>query len=106
MEKSIVDRKALAASLLGCEPAELLGFRDQGLSGVLVIAPDGSKHHLPEELLRRAQAWLVEIPGEPAPGVEALAGKRDERQGSPAEASTPVPVIPGAKPRRRKGKRP
>jgi len=62
MENPIVDRKALAAALLGCQPEELLGFRDEGLSGVVLIAPDGRKLRYPEELLRRAQAWLVDLP--------------------------------------------
>ena len=62
MENATVDRKALAAALLGCQPEELLGFRDEGLSGVVLIAPDGRKLRYPEELLRRAQAWLVDLP--------------------------------------------
>ena len=91
MENPIVDRKALAAALLGCQPEELLGFRDEGLSGVVLIAPDGRKLRYPEELLRRAQAWLVDIPEEPV-GRLSQAAVGAENGGTESRQITGIPV--------------
>jgi hypothetical protein len=90
MEYSSVDRKALAAALLGCQPEELLGFRDEGLSGVVLIAPDGRKLRYPEELLRRAQAWLVENPvGQVSkPAIHHEDGRIESRPTKRARRST------------------
>ena len=105
MENATVDRKALAAALLGCQPEELLGFRDEGLSGVVLIAPDGRKLRYPEELLRRAQAWLVDIPEEPVGRLSQAA-----EEGGKANFVFDKHVCPESRPtkkaRRPKGKRP
>jgi hypothetical protein len=38
------DRKEISAFLIGCEPHQLLAFKDYGDDGTAAIAPDGKKH--------------------------------------------------------------
>lgn len=40
----MMDRKEISAFLIGCEPHQLMAFKDYGEVGVAAIGPDGKKY--------------------------------------------------------------
>ena len=52
-----MDRKEISAFLIGCEPDQLMAFKDYGADGAAAIGPDGKKYvfdaaYLEQVLLR------------------------------------------------------
>ena len=65
-----MDRKAIAAMILGCKPQELMSYRDFG-GFVSVVGPGGGKHvYTTEHLQDAAQRSMPAKPVTPAKYIE------------------------------------
>ena len=51
-----MDRKEISAFLIGCEPDQLMAFKNYGDDGVAAIGPDGKKYIYSVEFLDQAEA--------------------------------------------------
>ena len=78
-----MERKEIAALLIGCKESELLGFADYGEDGVAAIGPDGKKYTFGNEYLAQAVAKAEprSVPSrdraaKPKPPAKAGTGKR------------------------------
>jgi len=82
-----MDRKAISALLAGCEPDQMLAFKDYG-DHVAVIAPDGKKFIYTTEQLEAARPEPV-APAKPAPAKRA-ARPTKAGTGKPAKRRAPA----------------
>jgi hypothetical protein len=62
-----MDRKAISAFLVGCEPKEFMVYRDEGMLGSVVVGPDGKKYRFSCEDLVAGDLKLNPPKPKPAP---------------------------------------
>ncbi len=86
-----MNRKAISAYIIGCEPGEFMAYADLGEKGTVVVGPDGKKYRFNNEQLDGAEAARSE-----AHAPKPLAKAETERKPKPK----PKPKSPSkAKPR-------
>ena len=88
-----MDRKAIAGLLAGCEPDQMLKFRDEG-DLVVVIVPDGRKYKYTNAQLEAAEPKPPDknVQGQATPKAKAAAkapAKRRATARKPAAKTKP-----------------
>jgi hypothetical protein len=73
----MMERKEIAAFLIGCKASEFMGYADKGDEGCVVIGPDGKKYRFSADYL--AQAKPKAEPAKPAKPKKRAPTKRSTK---------------------------
>ena len=85
-----MDRKAICAFLINCEPDQFMAYADKAELGSVVVGPDGKKYRFSVADLEAGDLKLNPPKPKPAPKPKAPGSRRPERGKAPAKRKTPL----------------
>lgn len=78
-----MERKEIAAFLVGCEASEFMAYADLGDLGCVVIGPDGKKYRFDVDYLAQA-----EVKAKPPPTKKAPTKQTTTKRATKSQATT------------------
>ena len=88
----MMDRREISAFLIGCEPHQLMAFKDYDEEGAAAIGPDGKKYVFDSAYLEQA---IATIAAAASPRIPQQAARRAQLPAKPVKRAAP-PTRTGA----------